>query len=99
MGKIFIDSNDNQFKTERDAEQFYEEKFENEVLKKDFETLSEYLAVATDIAEIMEWIFKDHPEILSDFYKSFSSQIERAKENYIDDELWDLEEIDEWVDK
>lgn len=95
MGKIFIDSYDNQFKTERDAKQFYEEKFENEVLKKDFVTLSEYLASATDITEIMEWIFKDHSEILSDFYKSFSSQIEKVKEDYIDDELWDLEEIDE----
>ena len=94
MGKIFIDSDDNQFKTERDAERFYEEKFENEI-KKDFETLSEYLALATDITEIMEWIFKDHPEILSDFYESFFSQIEKAKENYIDNELWDLEEIDE----
>ena len=94
MGKIFIDSNDNQFKTERDAERFYEEKFENEV-KKDFETLSEYLASKTDITEIMEWIFKNHPETLSDFYENFSSQIEGAKENYVDDELWDLEEIED----
>ena len=95
MGKIFIDSNDNQFKTERDAEKFYEEKFENEVLKKDFKTLSEHLASATDITEIMKWIFKHHPEILSDFYESFSFEIEKAKEDYIDNELEELEEIDE----
>ena len=43
----------------------------------------------------MEWIFKDHSDILSDFYESFSSQIEIVKENYIDDKLWDLEKIDE----
>lgn len=94
MAKIFIDSRDNQFKTKKDAERFYKEEFENEVLKKDFETLTEYLEDTTEIGDIMEWIFQSHPEILSDFYKTFSSQIKEAKENYIDNGLFDLEEIE-----
>ena len=87
---MFIDDYGNEFKTRKKAVQYYRDKFKIEVLA-DPEKISDYFDFETE--EVMKWIFQDHSELLPDFYKKFSSLLEGAEEDYVDEQLWDLIEI------
>lgn len=88
---MYIDDYGNEFETREKAEQYYHDNFINEVLKDPIE-ISEYFSF--EIEEVLKWIFQDHSELLPDFYKKFSSILECAEKNYVDNRLWDLEEIE-----
>jgi hypothetical protein len=88
---MFIDDYGNEFETIEEAKKFFAEKFNKEMEESPCDTLLECIE---DADLIIEWIVKKRPELLKDLKEEFANEIKKGQKNYIENGLWDLEEIE-----
>lgn len=86
---MFIDNYGNEFKTEKEVEEFVRKKF-----YEDEEEFHDYVECEFSVAELMDWILKNDKEKFINDHKDIIAKTERL---YVEDYFinYDVEEIEE----
>lgn len=89
----YIDEYGNEYKTPKDARKFFEKKFD-ERIDDDIEWFSEELLSFTDLTDILVFLCSRDNSIHDILKKHYSKEFKELKEEYVKEEIYCLEEVD-----
>lgn len=91
---MYLDDYGNEYKTIEDAKKSFAKQFDEEI--NDIEVFSEELSLFTDLTDVLKILYEKDKTILDTLKNHYSTELERDKEAYIEDKIWELESYNEW---
>lgn len=86
----YIDDYGNEFETLEEARKFFEKKFDKKIT--DIEYFSEELVNFTDLTDILVFLCSKYDSIYDTLKEHYSEKFKKLKEEYIEEEIYELEE-------